>query len=113
EEKGNGSSSIDEVFAHLTAGDHFGRSRSEKEPAAPEAPAEKMRKSASAGSEIRNHRGEDDEAVEARRPTAREKRSSRSGDGDEGVDAKADVFINKFKHQLKLQRLDSIVRSKD
>jgi len=31
----------------------------------------------------------------------------------EEVNAKADDFINKFKHQLKLQRLDSIMRYKD
>ncbi|KAF9607898.1 hypothetical protein IFM89_003712 [Coptis chinensis] len=32
---------------------------------------------------------------------------------DEEVDAKADDFINKFKNQLKLQRLDSILRYKE
>ncbi|CAM8939085.1 unnamed protein product [Rhodiola kirilowii] len=32
---------------------------------------------------------------------------------DEEVDSKADDFINKFKQQLKLQRLDSILRYKE
>ncbi|XP_019059408.1 PREDICTED: uncharacterized protein LOC104824642 [Tarenaya hassleriana] len=32
-------------------------------------------------------------------------------DEDEGVDAKADDFINKFKEQLKLQRIESWRRS--
>ncbi|PPR92909.1 hypothetical protein GOBAR_AA27775 [Gossypium barbadense] len=36
------------------------------------------------------------------------------GDGDDqGVDAKADDFINRFKQQLKLQRLDSLLRYRD
>jgi hypothetical protein len=34
-------------------------------------------------------------------------------DEDELVDSKADDFINKFKQQLKLQRIDSIMRYKD
>ncbi|THG21515.1 hypothetical protein TEA_024960 [Camellia sinensis var. sinensis] len=34
----------------------------------------------------------------------------RVGEDEEGVDAKADDFINRFKQQLKLQRLDSILR---
>ncbi|XP_076918801.1 uncharacterized protein LOC143579348 [Bidens hawaiensis] len=51
--------------------------------------------------------GEDD--VDLRRPeTARE--SSRNDDVDEEVDAKADDFISRFKQQLKLQRLESLVR---
>lgn len=32
---------------------------------------------------------------------------------DEAVDRKADDFINKFRQQLKLQRLDSILRYKE
>ncbi|GMP80650.1 hypothetical protein CsSME_00035670 [Camellia sinensis var. sinensis] len=37
----------------------------------------------------------------------------RVGEDEEGVDAKADDFINRFKQQLKLQRLDSILRYKE
>ncbi|PON50476.1 hypothetical protein PanWU01x14_223410 [Parasponia andersonii] len=93
---------------------------------------EKMTKSASVKSALGISSGgkegdeEEDEAViaavERRRPaTARvekktEKRSVKGGeaapswDSDDGVDAKADDFINRFKQQLKLQRLDSLKR---
>ncbi|BAT76818.1 hypothetical protein LR48_Vigan728s003900 [Vigna angularis] len=66
-----------------------------------------MRKSAS------ERRGsierEEEEEVERRRPqTARvEATSCRE---DEEVDAKADDFINRFKKQLRLQRIDSLLR---
>ncbi|CAN8253053.1 unnamed protein product [Cochlearia groenlandica] len=54
------------------------------------------------------------ESVERRRPdTTRVERSTSYGDGEDGVDAKASDFINKFKQQLKLQRLDSILRYKE
>lgn len=54
------------------------------------------------------------ESVERRRPdTTRVQRSTSFGDGEDGVDAKASDFINKFKQQLKLQRLDSILRYKE
>lgn len=56
--------------------------------------------------------GEDADAVESRRPqTMRETKSeTMSFEDDEEVDAKADDFINRFKQQLKLQRLDSLLR---
>ncbi|XP_071700332.1 pathogen-associated molecular patterns-induced protein A70-like [Rutidosis leptorrhynchoides] len=51
---------------------------------------------------------DDDVDVDLRRPaTTRERRSN---DVDEEVDAKADHFISKFKQQLKLQRLESLIR---
>ncbi|KAK1549789.1 hypothetical protein Q3G72_007848 [Acer saccharum] len=54
------------------------------------------------------------EIVERRRPeTTRAETAASSGDDDEGVDAKADDFINKFRKQLKLQRLDSLLRYKE
>ncbi|EOA12636.1 hypothetical protein CARUB_v10027570mg [Capsella rubella] len=54
------------------------------------------------------------ESVERRRPdTTRVERTTSFGDGENGVDAKASDFINKFKQQLKLQRLDSILRYKE
>ncbi|PON48722.1 hypothetical protein TorRG33x02_319450 [Trema orientale] len=61
-------------------------------------------------------------AVERRRPATErvekktEKRSVKGGEAapswesDDGVDAKADDFINRFKQQLKLQRLESLKR---
>lgn len=54
------------------------------------------------------------EAVEKRRPeTTRVERTTSIGDGEEGVDDKASDFINKFKQQLKLQRLDSFLRYRE
>ncbi|KAL4304578.1 hypothetical protein GQ457_10G001070 [Hibiscus cannabinus] len=83
---------------------------------------EKMKKSASENSRAKAEMEEEDdddenedEEVERRRPaTTRVERTTPSGDGDDqGVDAKADDFINKFKQQLKLQRLDSLLRYRD
>ncbi|CAI0443528.1 unnamed protein product [Linum tenue] len=34
-------------------------------------------------------------------------------DHDHGVDSKADDFINRFKHELKLQRLESLLRNRE
>lgn len=55
------------------------------------------------------------EAVEKRRPeTMRVERTTSIGEGgEEGVDDKASNFINKFKQQLKLQRLDSFLRYRE
>ncbi|KAK7329033.1 hypothetical protein VNO77_23178 [Canavalia gladiata] len=39
--------------------------------------------------------------------------SEPESEAEEGVDAKADDFINRFRQQLKLQRLDSILRYRD
>ncbi|KAI4376988.1 hypothetical protein MLD38_014687 [Melastoma candidum] len=56
--------------------------------------------------------GEVMELVEKRRPVTVREGKGKSG-GDEEVDAKADDFINRFKQQLKLQRMDSLARQKD
>ncbi|CAK8564040.1 unnamed protein product [Lathyrus sativus] len=54
---------------------------------------------------------EDEEALERRRPaTATARSETTTCKEDEGVDAKADDFINMFKNQLRLQRLNSFVR---
>ncbi|KAL8537410.1 hypothetical protein ACS0TY_012520 [Phlomoides rotata] len=106
--------SMDEVYSQLS-GNHVSRTKSDTKPSAGEIPAKlpkKMKKSATMKSTF-NHFEEED-IVEARRPaTVKEKGSSKATDPDEGVDAKADDFINRFKQQLKLQRLDSIIRYKD
>ncbi|KAL0734937.1 hypothetical protein Bca4012_011147 [Brassica carinata] len=76
----------------------------------------KMTKSASEKSGFGFHeKTETVESVERRRPdTTRVEGSTSFGDGEQdGVDAKASDFINKFKQQLKLQRLDSILRYKE
>ncbi|CAM8955587.1 unnamed protein product [Rhodiola kirilowii] len=72
---------------------------------------EEMKKSASSNSAFRHF--SEAEIVEARRPaTTREAKAAEEKE-DEEVDSKADDFINKFKQQLKLQRLDSILRYKE
>lgn len=54
---------------------------------------------------------EDEETVERRRPaTAAGRSETTTCKEDEAVDAKADDFINRFKKQLRLQRLDSFIR---
>ncbi|XP_061349622.1 pathogen-associated molecular patterns-induced protein A70 [Gastrolobium bilobum] len=112
-------SSLDEIYSQLQGqGGHFARALSDTKPAAGEVPVKlprKMKKSASTKSAF-SHFKEDDIVVESRRPaTVKEAKVGGGGGGadDDGVDAKADDFINKFKQQLKLQRLDSIMRYKD
>lgn len=75
----------------------------------PEKLPTKLRKSASTLSAFSHF--EEDEIVEARRPAT--VREGKVTEGDEEVDAKADDFIVKFRQQLKLQRLDSILRYKE
>ncbi|KAI3707217.1 hypothetical protein L6452_25538 [Arctium lappa] len=110
--------SLDEVYSVITGGGgHVDRTKSDTLPASGEVPVKlpaKMKKSASLKSAFSHF--EEEKIVEARRPaTVRERRSAaRAAEEDDvEVDAKADDFINKFKHQLKLQRLDSIIRYKD
>ncbi|GAV78488.1 DUF761 domain-containing protein/DUF4408 domain-containing protein [Cephalotus follicularis] len=91
--------------------DHVKRTKSEMKPGPERIVIPKMKKSASEKSVMVGMEEEYVETVERRRPeTVRtEKRTSL---GDQGVDAKADDFINRFKQQLKLQRLDSLLRCK-
>lgn len=55
---------------------------------------------------------EEREKVERRRPATTRASEKTVLIGDEEVDAKADDFINRFKLQLKLQRLESLLRRK-
>jgi hypothetical protein len=109
---------------------HMERSMSEAaaEPELPRLPA-RLRKSASDKSAFAHFVAEEEEteAVEARRPaTTRDGRrpvvvaepeepvSEEEADGGAAeVDARADDFINRFRHQLKLQRIDSFMRYRD
>ncbi|XP_068652680.1 pathogen-associated molecular patterns-induced protein A70-like [Aristolochia californica] len=92
---------------------HYSRSASDTAPTAGEMPTklpEKMKKSASTKSAFAHFKEE--EVTGVRRPATT--RPGKVGvKEDEEVDAKADDFINRFKQQLKLQRLDSIMRYKD
>ncbi|KAL4307772.1 hypothetical protein HN51_042175 [Arachis hypogaea] len=110
--------SMDEIFSKLQQGQtgNFTRTHSDTKPASGEVPVKlprKMKKSASTKSAFSHF--EEVDIVETRRPaTARESgAAAEEGGGDGGVDAKADDFINRFKQQLKLQRLDSIMRYKE
>ncbi|KAK8660630.1 hypothetical protein V6N13_051552 [Hibiscus sabdariffa] len=88
------------------------RSKSEHDNVKQRKVSEKMKKSAS-GNSMAKAEEEEEEAVERRRPaTSRMEKTTSLGD-DQSVDAKADDFINKFKQQLKLQRLDSLLRYRD
>ncbi|XP_019437021.1 PREDICTED: ubiquitin carboxyl-terminal hydrolase 36-like isoform X2 [Lupinus angustifolius] len=93
-------------------GGYIARTQSDTKPTSGEVTVKlpkKMKKSASSKSAFSHFK--EDEVVESRRPaTMREKKASGSAEEDVEVDAKADDFINKFKQQLKLQRLDSIMR---
>ncbi|XP_042380197.1 pathogen-associated molecular patterns-induced protein A70-like [Zingiber officinale] len=92
---------------------HYERIRSDsagKEEAAGIKLAERMKKSASASSAF----GRFEEAEIVRRPAASKSgRGSAVAEEEVEVDARADDFINRFRQQLQLQRLDSIMRYKD
>ncbi|KAI3919181.1 hypothetical protein MKX01_018820 [Papaver californicum] len=105
----------------------------EKKKSATNTPITKNKKKlVSAKSNVPSHFGEfhahQDEDERRLNLTAKEKKSQSMNDHyekkefsddeegrvvDEEVDAKADDFINRFKNQLKLQRLDSIMQYKD
>ncbi|KAL1204372.1 Pathogen-associated molecular patterns-induced protein A70 [Cardamine amara subsp. amara] len=115
EEEEDTSPSLEEVYSNLNL-NHVARTKSDTEPAAGVIPPKlpkKMKKSASTKSPF-SHFQENEISVEARRPeTVRVQRVSTVEEADEEVDAKADDFINRFKHQLKLQRIDSITKYKE
>ncbi|KAJ3684734.1 hypothetical protein LUZ61_013898 [Rhynchospora tenuis] len=90
------------VTATSSSENHFGRSQSES--SRPVVKKKKMKKTVSVG-------GVDGgEEVEVR-----QRRSFRDRDVvvEEEVDARADDFINRFKEQLKIQRLNSILNYKE
>ncbi|KAE8658060.1 Alkaline phytoceramidase (aPHC) [Hibiscus syriacus] len=109
---------LDEIYSQLNGeNSHVARTKSDTKPASGEIPTKlprKMKKSASVKSTFLHF--EEDDIVEARRPaTVREGKEKSTEEDEENneVDAKADDFINKFKQQLKLQKLDSIIRYKE
>ncbi|XP_023535532.1 uncharacterized protein LOC111796947 [Cucurbita pepo subsp. pepo] len=113
EEDEDDEQSMEEVYSKLH-GDHFTRTKSDTMPSAGEFPtklARKMKKSASSKSAFSHF--EADEIVESRRPATVKEGKEKMTEIDDEVDAKADDFINKFKQQLKLQRLESILKYKE
>ncbi|CAN1190580.1 Pathogen-associated molecular patterns-induced protein A70 [Linum perenne] len=86
--------------------------------AAAEVGTKKMRKSASVKCTevvaLTAAAKEEEVRLEKRRPaTVRLQKTVSIGDECGGVDSKADDFINRFKEQLKLQRVDSLLRRKE
>ncbi|KAK3026867.1 hypothetical protein RJ639_041994 [Escallonia herrerae] len=113
EEEDGDAQSLEEIYSQL-ADSHVSRTQSDTKPASGEIPAklpQKMRKSASMKSAFGHF--EEEDIGETRRPATVRERKVKAADDDEEVDAKADDFINKFKQQLKLQRIDSIIRYKE
>ncbi|KAJ7966430.1 Leucine-rich repeat receptor-like serine/threonine/tyrosine-protein kinase [Quillaja saponaria] len=105
--------SLDEIYSQLQ-GSHVNRTKSDTKPASGEVPKKlstKMKKSASTKSAFAHFK--EDDIVEKRRPATVKEGKVSVAEVDNEVDAKADDFINKFKHQLKLQRLDSLMRYKE
>ncbi|XP_062021459.1 pathogen-associated molecular patterns-induced protein A70 [Rosa rugosa] len=106
---------LDEIYSQLDLQDHHvSRTTSDTKPASGDVPAKlpkKMKKSASAKSAFAHF--EADDIVESRRPATVKEKKAKAAEDDAEVDSKADDFINRFKQQLKLQRLDSIIRYKD
>ncbi|KAE8654608.1 Alkaline phytoceramidase (aPHC) [Hibiscus syriacus] len=90
------------------------RTKSDVQPASGVVPtklSKKMRKSASLKSPFSHF--EEEYIVETRRPATVREGKGKATEEDDEVDAKADDFINKFKQQLKLQRMDTIIRYKE
>ncbi|XP_027082618.1 uncharacterized protein [Coffea arabica] len=105
---------LDEVYSQLKGRGHVGRSKPDTKPIAGDVPARlptQMKKSASMESAFKHLKEED--IVEARRPATVRETGTKSTEGDDGFDAKCDVFINNFKEQLMLQRMASIVGNKE
>lgn len=97
---------------HSPHHEHLGRSQSDAHPTAGEMPpklAVRIKKSASEKSAFAHFEEAEVEEVTAARDAA----EPAQGSGADEVDARADDFINRFRQQLKLQRLESILRYKE
>ncbi|XP_057959290.1 pathogen-associated molecular patterns-induced protein A70 [Malania oleifera] len=117
EEEEERQQTMDEVYG-MIQGRCVSRVKSDTRPASGESPVrlpQKLKKSASAKSAFAHF--EESDVVESRRPaTVREGKAGATehyGEADGGVDARADDFISRFRQQLRLQRLDSIMRYKE
>ncbi|XP_021739445.1 transcription factor Sox-1-like [Chenopodium quinoa] len=129
---------LDEIYSRIKLDNsvsHYNRQNSDTKPSGGEIPvklSKKMKKSASHKSafnhfhvEPENHENarhravpstveEDFEEERENAPPVQLFREEREREEhDNGVDAKADDFINRFKKQLQMQRNDSIVRYKE
>lgn len=114
---------LDEIYSRIKQGNtnlHYGRQNSDTKPSNGEIPTklpQKMKKSASDKSSFNHFQFQD--SVPLNNPKTHvetvdeESEEMKENIIDEGVDAKADNFINKFREQLQLQRKDSILRYKE
>ena len=103
----------DEIYSQLKDS-HVTRTKSDAKPTSGEIPTKlqkKMRKSASVKSAFSHF--EEDDIVESRRPATVREGKAKATEEDDEVDSKADDFINKFKQQLQLQRVNSFLRYKE
>ncbi|THG08564.1 hypothetical protein TEA_015924 [Camellia sinensis var. sinensis] len=88
---------------------HVNKTKSNTNPA-----SDKLLEKLSASTKLTFAHFKEDKIIEVHRSAmVKEGRVSTETVKDEQVDAKADDFINRFRQQLKLQRLDSIRRYKD
>ncbi|KAK4265657.1 hypothetical protein QN277_026681 [Acacia crassicarpa] len=97
------------------AGNLVKRSKSESSRSTPVKSREKMKKSASENVASRRQQEEEVDRRTSGPATARQRggNETASFEEDETVDAKADDFINRFKQQLRLQRLNSLLRYRE
>lgn len=112
---------LDEVYSLIVQKGNsaaYGRQNSDTKPTAGEIPIplpRKMKKSASDKSAFNHFEAvlevDDNAAPEA--VAVPEERETAAAKVAVGVDERADDFINKFRQQLKMQRMDSIVRYKE
>ncbi|XVF35336.1 hypothetical protein REPUB_Repub18cG0136800 [Reevesia pubescens] len=112
-QQGEEQQTLEEIYSQLKDS-HVTRTKSDTKPASGEVPTKlpsKMRKSASVKSAFSHF--EEEDIVETRRPATVREGKAKATEEDDEVDAKADDFINKFKQQLKLQRIDSILGYKE
>ncbi|XP_047325096.1 involucrin-like [Impatiens glandulifera] len=119
EEEGEAPLTLDDVYVQTMMVNKLIRTTAEPMKESSEIPVRKegrMKKSVSMKAEAKKKELELEETIEARRPaTMREGKGKKTTvEKDEyGVDEKADDFINRFKQQLMLQRMDSIGRQRE
>lgn len=117
---------LDEVYSLIVqkgknSAAQYGRQTSDTKPAGGEVPVplpRKIKKSASDKSTFGHFEAIDETDDNAASPfvvapPVEEEAAEFGGGEDVGVDARADDFINRFREQLKLQKVESIVRYKE
>lgn len=104
---------MDDIYVKLQ-GTQFSRTHSDTKPESGEILEKlprKIKKAASDNSAFAHF--EEDDVVETSLPAAASEGKVGVAELDEEVDARANDFINNFKHQLKLERMNSIMNYKE